>query len=202
MIASRPTRTSAYFYSRPCGRGDQRQAVCQHTARISTHAPAGGATQQQRLHLSCARISTHAPAGGATHSNVRHMRMETHFYSRPCGRGDAAVISDLPSHVISTHAPAGGATNMSLNDGSPTIFLLTPLREGRPTIRAMQTHAATISTHAPAGGATRKIDSVNQGLCISTHAPAGGATPRCVRGGWDVFYFYSRPCGRGDRSCR
>ena len=147
-------------------------------------------------------ISTHAPAGGATHSNVRHMRMETHFYSRPCGRGDAAVISDLPSHVISTHAPAGGATNMSLNDGSPTIFLLTPLREGRPTIRAMQTHAATISTHAPAGGATRKIDSVNQGLCISTHAPAGGATPRCVRGGWDVFYFYSRPCGRGDRSCR
>ena len=67
---------------------------------------------------------------------------------------------------------------MSLNDGSPTIFLLTPLREGRPTIRAMQTHAATISTHAPAGGATRKIDSVNQGLCISTHAPAGGATGR------------------------
>ena len=34
---------------------------------------------------------------------------------------------------------------------------------------------------------------------ISTHAPAGGATkPRCVRGGWDLFYFYSRPCGRGD----
>ena len=121
-------------------------------------------------------ISTHAPAGGATHSNVRHMRMETHFYSRPCGRGDAAVISDLPSHVISTHAPAGGATNMSLNDGSPTIFLLTPLREGRPTIRAMQTHAATISTHAPAGGATLVMQ-------------------------WELqlsSYFYSRPCGRGD----
>ena len=55
-----------------------------------------------------------------------------------------------------------------------------------------------ISTHAPAGGATKLVRAGAEAKRISTHAPAGGATPRCVRGGWDVFYFYSRPCGRGD----
>ena len=54
------------------------------------------------------------------------------FYSRPCGRGDTDICSKTSPWNISTHAPAGGATkNMSLNDGAPTIFLLTPLREGR-----------------------------------------------------------------------
>ena len=37
------------------------------------------------------------------------------------------------SMAISTHAPAGGATRRRDNrKGAYTIFLLTPLREGRP----------------------------------------------------------------------
>ena len=33
------------------------------------------------------------------------------FYSRPCGRGDAAAaIKAMDAPKISTHAPAGGAT--------------------------------------------------------------------------------------------
>ena len=56
-----------------------------------------------------------------------------------------------------------------------------------------------ISTHAPAGGATVHLFQILVAKGISTHAPAGGATVvrhavRPVR-----RYFYSRPCGRGDR---
>ena len=89
--------------------------------------------------------------------------------------------------------------NMSLNDGAPTIFLLTPLREGRPAKTALQSPRCAIflltplregrllqrdcgrtrspiSTHAPAGGATNKIVLMGRLTRISTHAPAGGAT--------------------------
>ena len=81
-----------------------------------------------------------------------------YFYSRPCGRGDAARLMRLVRRIvsISTHAPAGGATFVfrgcivsfafhfysrpcGRGDRRETVFLnliaqflLTPLREGRP----------------------------------------------------------------------
>ena len=55
-------------------------------------------------------------------------------------------------------------------------FLLTPLREGRPSKGLI-----------PIGG-----------IIISTHAPAGGATMLCHYQCHLVLNFYSRPCGRGD----
>ena len=58
-------------------------------------------------------ISTHAPAGGATRLLPRSDEHRGNFYSRPCGRGD-------PTRCCR-------AENLSL-------FLLTPLREGRLTM--------------------------------------------------------------------
>ena len=55
-------------------------------------------------------ISTHAPAGGATVPRYLYMSSRVNFYSRPCGRGDVKKADA---------------------SGKPTIFLLTPLREGR-----------------------------------------------------------------------
>ena len=63
------------------------------------------------------RFSTHAPAGGATSPG-----------QAPC-KGAA----------ISTHAPAGGATRDCKDHRRPHAFLLTPLREGRPTTSARRT---------------------------------------------------------------
>ena len=121
------------FYSRPCGRGDALGPENRFAARhISTHAPAGGATSTRRISSpSCSflltplregrrgaprpggvfdEISTHAPAGGAT------------------GVNDVVIAFDS----ISTHAPAGGATRAGkYKNTSGTVFLLTPLREGR-----------------------------------------------------------------------
>ena len=132
--AMRPCRTGLYFYSRPCGRGDYGDISDPQTVEkflltplregrhnvesrgfkalpISTHAPAGGATQHAANFFAVVLISTHAPAGGATVWRYACRNNLQHFYSRPCGRGDA--IRAIPTHScrdISTHAPAGGAT--------------------------------------------------------------------------------------------
>ncbi len=72
--------------------------------------------REGRLHTPCGctslrHISTHAPAGGATVCSRWQADMRCHFYSRPCGRGDAAGADRQPRRPqISTHAPAGGAT--------------------------------------------------------------------------------------------
>ena len=167
---------------------------------ISTHAPAGGATKKSLQSVRILLISTHAPAGGATHAADRRRPCGRYFYSRPCGRGDI-YLNGYTLYVveISTHAPAGGATSsfsaQRINElhfysrpcgrGDRTararihgedIFLLTPLREGRPYSCDIQ---------EPSGG-------------ISTHAPAGGATRTSLRLIPPMTNFYSRPCGRGD----
>ena len=146
------------FYSRPCGRGDdQWQYVKELLWKISTHAPAGGATGDGgKAKGEPAYISTHAPAGGATLWSKCLSGSSFNFYSRPCGRGDVMALENGEKEDISTHAPAGGATQG--NPGvifTPHVFLLTPLREGRPVVLAAANRPAQISTHAPAGGATR-----------------------------------------------
>ena len=104
------------------------------TLNISTHAPAGGATKLDAETNTLSVISTHAPAGGATLRRYPAACRTSHFYSRPCGRGDLNLLSaKMFNPLISTHAPAGGAT--------------LPPSSGRTQPR--------ISTHAPAGGATR-----------------------------------------------
>ena len=80
------------------------------------------------------------------------------------------------------------------------LFLLTPLREGRPKYGAAIPAVPTISTHAPAGGATREHADGCQNISISTHAPAGGATKQAAHRNRCGFHFYSRPCGRGDKA--
>ncbi len=168
-----------YFYSRPCGRGDERSSVLGNAGRV---------------------ISTHAPAGGATLFFSASLSHDMHFYSRPCGRGDAylngrhdvreqflltplregrlSTFAISPaSCVISTHAPAGGATVTAHNTAAQAhAFLLTPLREGRPAPVPMAALGSEISTHAPAGGATGPRRNDRPQSPISTHAPAGGAT--------------------------
>ena len=144
-------------------------------------------------------ISTHAPAGGATSGAGANGIARSHFYSRPCGRGDAHGRTYGSFRQISTHAPAGGATPplpggpttysfllTPLREGRRSFlreynilvisFLLTPLREGRLAAPERNHAGGAISTHAPAGGATQHVFLKVRNGIISTHAPAGGAT--------------------------
>ena len=122
-------------------------------------------------------ISTHAPAGGATFQS-----------SGSCLRT-----------TISTHAPAGGATLIAAAASGSSLFLLTPLREGRRAVHPYPRRQILISTHAPAGGATVRFYRSRRARMISTHAPAGGATNPAVKLMRIMDDFYSRPCGRGDQ---
>ena len=146
-------------------------------------------------------ISTHAPAGGATQDSYVRCMGKKHFYSRPCGRGDVMVAQPVkPSTSISTHAPAGGATRLlPRSDEHRGNFYSRPCGRGDPGAFS-ESGESTISTHAPAGGATYTMIEYKYTIKISTHAPAGGATLRGLIILGAIYDFYSRPCGRGDRS--
>ena len=169
---------------------------------ISTHAPAGGATRIASRVQIRKEISTHAPAGGATLSGLLRRPFSTHFYSRPCGRGDQYRRSRQPARCSYFYSrPCGRGDRRKPAAARPlpyfysrpcgrgdsfvmeimafsTLFLLTPLREGRRLPGQRGLMACGISTHAPAGGATSRL------ACLFVRA----------------IDFYSRPCGRGDSS--
>ena len=189
--------TPAYFYSRPCERGDSLEA--------------------SKLWIEV--ISTHAPARGATSFLIWKTKLRL-FLLTPLreGRQDTTCTARRKPE-ISTHAPARGATARTSSTGASTAFLLTPLREGRlitvvlvaefedfysrPCERGdvvchvTPLHHFRISTHAPARGATLNPFSAGLWQWISTHAPARGATQASQYPEADGD-FYSRPCERGD----
>ena len=105
----------------------------------------------------------------------------------------------MESKYISTHAPAGGATGSGyLYDTAAYISTHAPAGGATKFYTAVMRGEVKISTHAPAGGATRaNLESYCKRI-ISTHAPAGGATLARIDSERTLFYFYSRPCGRGD----
>ena len=108
------------------------------------------------------------------------------------------------------------AVNQLQND----LFLLTPLREGRPSVTRQAIRVKENFYSRPCGRGDDFVVTTKQKGAISTHAPAGGATfnngrqfdsdgkflltplregrrpPARVRA--SPGNFYSRPCGRGD----
>ena len=217
-----PGRCSPHFYSRPCGRGDTESTRSLSASSISTHAPAGGATPHENGRPHCRYSFLLTPLREGRPFPITEAASSSYFYSRPCGRGDQSRLPSpcwcrISTHApaggatnarglpyfllhISTHAPAGGATAVGLNPKKQMLlFLLTPLREGRPLLRhfvvtfcivflltPLREGRHTAGTY-PTSGFTFLLTPLREGrrprpiflfprLCISTHAPAGGAT--------------------------
>ena len=104
------------------------------------------------------------------------------FYSRPCGRGDVPGTGEVLPALYFYSRPCGRGDPAGTPDAPQLgrLFLLTPLREGRPVARVRWLNLQSISTHAPAGGATQHPGKQRESGRISTHAPAGGATGDCT----------------------
>ena len=193
---------AAYFYSRPCGRGDEaaRRRINERIEFLLTPLREGrpdAALQTDREDW----ISTHAPAGGATRRRRRLHTDAADFYSRPCGRGDRGGRTSRDTRP--------GFLLTPLREGRRTIdgglceecrFLLTPLREGRPASGTISVHVSLFLLTPLREGRRRHSSPPRVGEHISTHAPAGGATPPQQPAASGRTYFYSRPCGRGDSS--
>ena len=126
-----------------------------------------------------------------------------YFYSRPYARGDRSAVIKRSGYIL---------------------FLLAPLREGRPGDLHFADVVRPISTHAPTRGATpesffsyrrfryfysrpyargdaRSYIPQAQLLAISTHAPTRGTTRPAVRVSGAGSNFYSRPYARGNSRC-
>ena len=151
-----PLFFATYFYSRPCGRGDGGRPESEKAnAFISTHAPAGGATEKNEIVRGGIKFLLTPLREGRLEAMSKVKRKPPNFYSRPCGRGDAAALV--------------------CNRQIPFYFYSRPC--GRGDVFFQREEAVFhISTHAPAGGATSRIYYVDAASYISTHAPAGGAT--------------------------
>ena len=144
------------------------------------------------------------------------------FYSRPCGRGDPVCGKTYPVIVISTHAPAGGATRHDLagcqvhqkisthapaggatNGAQPfpqsaPLFLLTPLREGRRG-RSRRTTSPTRFLLTPLREGRRQAGNPPVAPSRFLLTPLREGRPgRYSDNRRNDWYFYSRPCGRGD----
>ena len=78
------------------------------------------------------------------------------------------------------------------------LFLLTPLREGRRVARRNWRAWAEFLLTPLREGRLLAAEDGHDGQHISTHAPAGGATKLHSLRKLFKTYFYSRPCGRGD----
>ena len=123
-------------------------------------------------------ISTLAPAGGATSQGGHRGTRRKYFYSRPCGRGDHEVLGGGGLERISTLAPAGGATaSWALEFLGTSLFLLSPLREGR-LLRCTGLPLAQDFYSRPCGRGDAKEPKRQEVPRISTLAPAGGATKK------------------------
>ena len=124
---------------------------------ISTHAPAGGATQRHRELRGCGEYFYSRPCGrGDLRATTMPRPMYSYFYSRPCGRGDVYSMKSTRAAMLFLLTPLreGRPSRPAPKVSGSVIFLLTPLREGRLPAAQEGEVRLQISTHAPAGGAT------------------------------------------------
>ena len=153
-------RSNGNFYSRPCGRGD---------------VPPGRAlVLSAEFLLTPLREGRQERAGRLSPGNY-------HFYSRPCGRGDAVCALDARVMVNFYSRPCGrGDTLPEKVTAAKFLFLLTPLREGRPLYSLPSKESRSYFYSRPCGRGDPWQDARTR------RSP----------------HFYSRPCGRGDVPAR
>ena len=170
------------FYSRPCGRGDLTIRFDKTflpkflLTPLREGRPAKTALQSPRCAIFLLTPLREGRLGYACCGTTAF----PNFYSRPCGRGDGRSSGSAGHRTTDFYSrPCGRGDYFRLTDDQAKKL---------------------ISTHAPAGGATM------QTALITLFFPEFLLTPLregrhavFQQAGRECAYFYSRPCGRGDK---
>ena len=193
------TRRPAYFYSRPCGRGDTPSLTSPSTVILFLLTPLREGRRKRPTQNPYPSRFLLTPLREGRHKTTFCLLVLSNFYSRPCGRGDAGAHAgqhhrpDFYSRPCGRGDPAGKAEYVG------QVFLLTPLRERR---RSCSRCCSSTDSHfysRPCGrgdvarssvaamsfpflltplreGRRASASTPRTPEMISTHAPAGGAT--------------------------
>ena len=173
------TRRPAYFYSRPCGRGDGGGARAAHGDVV---------------------ISTHAPAGGATVALSANALREV-FLLTPLREGRRRPSRSRTSSALFLLTPLREGRRLASASVrlAALLFLLTPLREGRRCceIFPLCTSFSFLLTPLREG----RHEPLAEGIVrVNFYSRPCGRGDLCAdEGSAGICDFYSRPCGRGDR---
>ena len=100
------------------------------------------------------------------------------FYSRPCGRGDVPGTGEVLPALYFYSRPCGRGDPAGTPDAPQLgrLFLLTPLREGRPGMAGIPAKDRNFYSRPCGRGDRIQRPDRQDHPRISTHAPAGGAT--------------------------
>ena len=189
------------FYSRPCGRGDRSRPPAGQGGSYFYSRPCGRGDARLRMLLCFLPQFLLTPLREGRRGHGGHdINGAAYFYSRPCGRGDVDRLAEVVHEPNFYSRPCGRGDEAARRRINERIeFLLTPLREGRPDAALQTDREDWISTHAPAGGATDgkfHIPLTQQEFLLTPLREGRLRWP--AAGQCRSFYFYSRPCGRGD----
>ena len=167
-----------HFYSRPCERGDL-------FSRATNDAPPNFYSR---------------PCERGDAERRHNCAFPLHFYSRPCERGDSRQIPKAccKPDFYSRPCERGDLNLKRYVQPDDNAFLLTPLREGRPSRGSFCTGGrGFLLTPLREGRPTPEIVPTLRQHFYSRPCERGDrrrATARFVR-----THFYSRPCERGDQ---
>ena len=172
----------SYFYSRPCGRGDdQAEGFCAKMAVF---------------------LLTPLREGRRPHENGRpHCRYSFLLTPLREGRRDARSLCDTPCGIFLLTPLREGRLRPQLRPFWMDTFLLTPLREGRLCHGFSRWAALSDFYSRPCGRGDSKRPSRGPNPRRFLLTPLREGRPVLLgKGGSMMFDFYSRPCGRGDLS--
>ena len=197
---SKSRRKGIDFYSRPCGRGDETIDALGQVKTNFYSRPCGRGDGLCIEDIKATSTFLLTPLREGRRARQLHRAaVRKHFYLRPCGRGDLAALRDAAFYLlISTHAPAGGATAaLHVPAAFLTKFLLTPLREGRPSSRTSSPGRPDFYSRPCGRGDLVVLRPVFVYEDFYSR-PCGRGDSSQASSSSSILYFYSRPCGRGD----
>ena len=196
--AAKPGYGVQDFYSRPCGRGDCDMADDVQIAHDFYSRPCGRGDHSRFAYFSAVIPFLLTPLREGRPRPAEAHEGRNNFYSRPCGRGDLRRLACEDCWLYFYSRPCGRGDGIKTVDySSGHVFLLTPLREGRPNCRT-GTACLPYFYSRPCGRGDPLP--VRKAIC-GTHfysRPCGRGDHKDIADVIIRLHFYSRPCGRGD----